>query len=77
MTKKDFGIHTFGEAQVGNKQIAKFSCRPEDVEKVKAFLKENLRSLEIAEVGTFKREDGREEHRTRFTITQHKFYKEE
>lgn len=72
--KKDFSCYTYSECRTGKGQLVEFTCRSEDVEKIKTFLAENLRTIEIPTTCVVQNvQHGGFEKYTRFRIEQHKY----
>lgn len=72
--KKDFSYYTHSECRTGKGQLVEFTCHSEDVEKVKNFLAENLRTIEIPATCAVENisHDGYGRY-TRYKIVQHKY----
>ena len=69
---KDFSVCTFAEARTGGRQLIQFTCRPEDVKKIKEFLK----LIEKIEIPTTRRtlvSHGGYGRWSRFEIVQHRY----
>jgi len=72
--RKIFSCYTHSECRTGKGQLVEFTCRPEDVEKIKAFLTENLRTIEIpATCAVENISHGGYGRYTRYKIIQHKY----
>lgn len=72
-TGNSFGSRTFGEVTTGGSQAVEFSCRSEDVEKVKAFFKEHIHSVSLPTTSRVNVAHGGYGRYTRYDITQHKY----
>jgi len=69
---RKFNCYTYSEAKTGAGQLLEFTCRPEDVEKVKEFLK-IVRTIDVPVTGTVNISHGGYGKYTRFDIVQHKY----
>ncbi len=72
MSEDKFRSYTYGEGKTGIGQLVEFSCRSEDVDKVKEFL-ENIRTIEIPITKEVNVGHGGFGRYTRFDIEQHKY----
>ena len=64
--------YTFSEGRTGGDQLVEFTCRPEEVEQVKEFLK-IIRTIDIPTTGRVAVGHGGYSQYTRYNITQHKY----
>lgn len=71
--KKDFSSITYSEVKTGGGQLIEFTCRPEDVKRVKSFLSNNVRSIDIPVTGRVNVPHGGFGRYTRYQIVQHKY----
>jgi len=72
MNKDKFNSYTFSEGKTGIGQMVEFTCRSEDVDKVKEFL-ETIRTIDIPTTGRVNVGHGCYGRYTRFDIVQHKY----
>jgi len=72
MNKDKFDTYTFSEGSTGIGQMVEFSCCPEDVGKVKEFLK-TIRTIDIPTTKRVNVVHGCYGRYTRFDIVQHKY----
>jgi len=72
MNKDKFDSYTFSEGKTGIGQMVEFTCRSEDVGKVKEFL-ETIRTIDIPTTGRVNLAHGAYGRYTRFDIVQHKY----
>ncbi|MAF20785.1 MAG: hypothetical protein CMI55_03840 [Parcubacteria group bacterium] len=71
--KKDFSSYTYGEARTGGGQLIKFTCEPEDVKKIKSFLAENVRGIDVPVTGQVSTSHGTFGQYSRYKVVQHKY----
>jgi hypothetical protein len=72
-TAERFSSYTYGEGRTGTGQLVKFSCPPEELERVKKFLKENVLAIDIPTTGRVNVGHGGYGRYTRYDITQYKY----
>lgn len=74
--KKDFSSgYTYGEGRTANGQLVEFTCCTEDgeVDRIKKFLKENIRTIDIPTTGRVNITHGGYGQYTRYDIKQHDY----
>lgn len=67
-----FSCYTHSEGRTGGGQFVNFTCRPEEVERVKDFLKK-IRTVDVPTTGRVSISHGAFEKYTRYDIKQHKY----
>lgn len=74
ITKKErLSFYTFGECKTASGQLIQYRCHPDEKEKVKAFLQEYVRDIDIPTNKEHNMSHGGYGRYTRFKITQHKY----
>ena len=68
----NFSCHTYGEGRTGNGQFVNFTCRPDEVEQVKEFLKK-IRTIDVPTTGRVAVSHGGWGQYTRYDIKQHNY----
>ncbi|MFC1640454.1 hypothetical protein ACFL2D_00210 [Patescibacteria group bacterium] len=71
--KRRFSSYTYSEGRTGEGQLVEFTCAPVDAEKVKEFLENNIRSIDIPTTGRVNLPHGSYGRYTRYDIEQHKY----
>lgn len=69
----EFSTYTFGEQATGIGQLVEFTCKPEEREMVKQFIKKHIRTITLPVTGCSKIGHGGHCGFTRFDVTQHKY----
>ncbi len=70
---KDFSVCTYGEAKTGGGQHLEFICRPDDIEYVKHFLADNIKSVDIPTTRRVSISHGVYGRYSRYNVVQHKY----
>lgn len=73
MSEDKFNSYTYGEGKTGIGQLVGFSCRSGETDKVKEFLEENIRAVEIPITKEINVEHGGFGRYTRFDVEQHRY----
>ena len=71
--RKKFSSYTHGEGRTATGQLISFSCESEDVEKIRQFLAENVRHIDLPVTGRFNVSKGGYGQYSRYDIHQHKY----
>ncbi len=72
--KKDFVIYTYSEVKTAGGQVVKFSCEPDDVEKIKKFIGSLVKGIEIPQAKEISGVGhGGYGRYSRFEVKQHKY----
>ncbi len=73
-TVKDrFLTYQCGEGRTGTGQLVEFTCPPDAMEQVRAFLRENVRTIDIPSTGRVHVAHGGYGQYTRYRVTQHDY----
>jgi hypothetical protein len=68
-----FSSYTHGEGRTGKGQLVEFTCHPDDAEKVRKFLSDNVRTIDIPVTSRVSVSHGGYGQYTRYDIKQHDY----